>query len=227
MSFAAKWISEWTGGWRFYPLNTQLPSSQFANIGWVSGITASNEIVSIGGGVITVPEFAKGAKVYNIKDESAEIADLVDWRLTNNAWPGQGHVTLGAAFKANDSALGSSAVRGMVVTPALNSELLGDEPKECTVTFKALALQGVKMTLTVGVWDSAASTVDEPVWTSEDIALYNSAGSTEAAETFTAGENHKWYEYSVTVSLKKGDRVAFATDKNGAAALDDICITVK
>ena len=226
-SLTAPFLKEWSEGWRFYPLNTQLPSSQFANIGWVSGITVSNELVSIGGGVITVPEFAKGAKVYTIKDESASVAELTDWRITNNVWPGQGFVTMGAAYKANDSALGSSAVRGMVITPALDSDLLGAEAKECTVTFKALALQGVAMKMTVGVWDGAASTEETPVWTSEDVDLYNSAGITEAADSFVAGDNHKWYEYSVTVSLKKGDRVAFATDKNGAAVLDDICITLK
>ena len=152
---------------------------------------------------------------------------MTDWRITNNVWPGQGFVTMGAAYKANDSALGSSAVRGMVITPALDSDLLGAEAKECTVTFKALALQGVAMKMTVGVWDGAASTEETPVWTSEDVDLYNSAGITEAADSFVAGDNHKWYEYSVTVSLKKGDRVAFATDKNGAAVLDDICIIVK
>jgi hypothetical protein len=134
---------------------------------------------------------------------------------------------MGAAFKANDSPLGTSAVRGMLITPALNSELLGTDAKECTVTFKALALQGVAMNLTVGVWDSAASTADAPVWTGEDVALKNSTGSTDAAEAFTAGDNHKWYEYTVTVNLKKGDRVAFATDKKGAAVLDDICIKIK
>lgn len=226
-SLTAPFIADWTGEWRFYPLNTQIPSSQFANIGWVSGITASNELVSIGGGVITVPEFAKGAKIYTIKDESATVANLTDWRITNNVWPGQGFVTMGAAFKANDSPLGTSAVRGMLITPALNSELLGTDAKECTVTFKALALQGVAMNLTVGVWDSAASTADAPVWTGEDVALKNSTGSTDAAEAFTAGDNHKWYEYTVTVNLKKGDRVAFATDKKGAAVLDDICIKIK
>jgi len=226
-SLTAPFLADWTGGWRFYPLNTQLPSSQFANIGWVTGISASNELVSIGGGVITVPEFAKGAKVYTIKDESANVANLSDWRITNNVWPGQGFVTMGAAFKANDSSLGTSAVRGMVVTPALDSELLGSEPKECKVSFKALALQGVGMVMTVGVWDGEGSTVDAPVWTSEEVPLYNSAGTTEAAESFTAGDAHRWYEYTVTVSLKKGDRVAFATDKKGAAVLDEICIKVK
>lgn len=225
-SLTAPWLAAWDGEWRFYPLNTQLPSSQFANIGWVTGITESNEIVSIGGGVITVPEFAEGAKVYTIKDESAEVAGLTDWRITNNAWPGQGHITLGATYKANDTPLAGSSVRGMVVTPALDSDLLDDTAQNCTVSFKALALQGVAMTLTVGVWDAAASSVGHPVWTAVDVPLYNSAGSTAAAASFVAGDNHKWYNYSVTFPLKKGDRVAFATDKNGSAALDEICITL-
>jgi hypothetical protein len=62
----------------------------------------------------------------------------------------------------------------------------------------------------------------------DNVKLKNSAGS-ESAVTVWDGTSatHRWYDHECTLNLKKGDMVAFSTDKQGAALIDEIIITTK
>ena len=70
---------------------------------------------------------------------------------------------------------------------------------------------------------SPDGTWSEPV----SVPLFNSAGTTEAVTEWPVGDAHRWYNHSCEISLKKGDRVGFATNKGGHALIDDIQIKIK
>lgn len=112
----------------------------------------------------------------------------------------------------------------MIVTPALDSESLGAEPSQCRLDFKGLVLQGRSCTLGVWVYDSASKT-----WTeAASVKMKNSAGSEDPVEAWSmASETHCWHSHSVSLSLRRGDRIALVSDKQGAALIDEITVSLE
>jgi len=213
-------IRTWTGGWSFYGLRTVFASSQLApHYAWGAQQTSDNDLFKLSqqnaNGTIKGTAPGVGAKVYKFKEGTGS---LKDWYSSNNTFACQGYIELGAYYNASDS---KAQVLGMIATPAIDNL---DTETHCTLSFKGLVLQGRSCTL--GVWRYSAAAKS---WTKlESVALHNSAGSTEAVAEWSAlADTHRWYDYSVDITLAPGDRVALDTDKQGAAVIDEIMITKK
>ncbi|MGM9763774.1 MAG: fibronectin type III domain-containing protein [Candidatus Cryptobacteroides sp.] len=206
--------------WAFLPLRMAHPSSQFAQYGWITGIGKSQTYpctTGTGGSTVTAPEFIKGATAYKCNGNASP--DLSDWYISNSAWPYQGYIGLGTDYTAADGATDDRL--GFVISERLKKNL-ADAETVCTLTFKGLAMYGKAISVNV------AKVGADGVWTEPlSVQLVNSAGMTAAADVWSVGDNHRWHEFSCEISLKKGDRVALATDKGGHALIDDIQIKVK
>lgn len=222
-----KTVKEWDGDWSFYGLRNAYGSTQLApQYAWATQQTADNEMFQLsaqnGNGTIkgtagTVPGI--GAKIYAFKDSPDVSGSLSGWLSTNSTYAGQGYIQLGAYYNASDAV---NNLLGMIVTPELTKGLSQDASL-CTLSFKGLVLQGRDCAL--GVWKYASGT-----WTKlSDIALYNSAGSTSVATTWSGeADTHTWYTHSLNIELKAGDRIALEAPKAaGAALIDDIQIKLK
>lgn len=211
-------IKSWRGTFSFYGPRTSFASSQIVHYGWASQQTASNDVFTISGGVISGNAPLPGAKIYNFK--SGDDA-LQGWMISNNTYPSQGYVVLGAYYNVSDA---KAQTKGMVVTPALESSLLSAQASECELSFKGFVPQG--RTCALAVWKYESSTKS---WSKvSDIDLFNSTGEVTVGEKWSYKDaGHKWYDHSVTLSLRNGDRIALASDGNGAALLDNICIKIK
>ena len=215
----------WTGTWSFAVLRTGLGSTQFAQFGGKTQLNSTNHKGPFvlnntnANATVTTPAFCKGAKMYML---DSKWHGLDGWMLSNGTWPGQGYVQVGSYYAAGD---GKDQRFGFISTPALSSDKLGSEEKDCVISFKALAIQGRGITLYIGRHDGSDWTAPVPV------NIHNSAGLTANAETWSSSDDsHKWYEYEVEMKLKNGDIVVFANDvtnKNGTALLDDISIKIK
>ncbi len=218
-----KLAKEWTGGWSFSVLRTVLNASQFAQLGgkvqqnknnhkgpFVLNNTNSNA-------TITSPVFCKGAKMYEF---TSDWSGMEGWYFSNGTWPSQGYVQLGSYYNASEN---KDQRFGFIATPPLSS--VGDDARNCMITFKALVIQGRSMTLKVGHYDGASWA--DPL----DVQIENSAQlKTDASEWSAASDTHRWYDYEVDMNLKNGDIVVFATDvdnKNGTVVIDDISIKIK
>lgn len=215
-------IRNWEGDWSFYGMRTVFASSQFApHYAWGTQQTKDDDLFTLsaqnGNGLIKGTAPGVGAKIYKFKDSCGSLSG---WYSTNNTFAGQGYIELGAYYNASDS---KAQVLGMIVTPELQANLSSEE-KACSVSFKGLVLQGRSCALEIWKYSSASKS-----WSKTGtVALYNSAGSTEPVTTWSgSSETHKWYEHAVDITLSAGDRVAFASDKEGAALIDDICIKIK
>lgn len=214
----------WTGTWSFAVLRTGLGSTQFAQFGGKTQLNSTNHKGPFvlnntnSNATVTTPAFCKGAKMYML---DSNWHGLDGWMLSNGTWPGQGYVQVGSYYAAGD---GKDQRFGFISTPALLSDKLGSEERDCVISFKALAIQGRGVTLYIGRHDG--SSWIEPV----PVNIHNSAGLTANAETWSSSDDsHKWYEYKVEMKLKNGDIVVFANDvtnKNGTALLDDISIKI-
>ena len=215
-------IKNWDGDWSFYGMRTVFASSQFApHYAWGTQQTKDDEMFTLsaqnGNGLIEGTAPGVGAKIYKFKDTCGSLSG---WYSTNNTFAGQGYLELGAYYNASDS---KAQVLGMIVTPQLHTNLTAIA-KTCTVSFKGLVLQGRSCALEVWKYDGSSKS-----WSKAGtVAMYNSAGSTEPVTTWSgSSDTHKWYDHSVELTLSEGDRVAFASDKEGAALIDDICIEIK
>ena len=216
-------IKNWTGGWSFYGLRTAFGSTQLAaHYAWATQQTKSDAVFALSkedaNGTIKGTAPGVGAKVYKFKETSGSLAG---WYSSNNTFACQGYIELGAYYSSGDS---KAQTLGMIATPALDSQLLGMEATSCRLSFRGLVLQGKSCTLGIWVYDQAAGT-----WSNvENIKLKNSAGSESAVEVWDGtAATHRWYDHECTLNLKKGDIVAFSTDKQGAALIDEIIITTK
>ncbi len=215
-------IRNWDGDWSFYGMRTAFASSQFApHYAWGTQQTKDDDLFTLtaqnGNGLIKGTAPGAGAKIYKFKDSCGSLAG---WYSTNNTFAGQGYLELGAYYNASDS---KAQVLGMLVTPELQANLAAEE-KSCAVSFKGLVLQGRSCALEIWRYSGAAKS-----WSKvSTVALYNSAGSTEPVSTWSgSSDTHRWYAHSVDITLSAGDRVAFVSDKEGAALIDDICIEIK
>jgi hypothetical protein len=216
-------IKNWTGGWSFYGLRTAFGSTQLAaHYAWATQQTKSDAVFALSkedaNGTIKGTAPGVGAKVYKFKETSGSLAG---WYSSNNTFACQGYIELGAYYSSGDS---KAQTLGMIATPALDSQLLGMEATSCRLSFRGLVIQGKSCTLGIWVYDQAAGT-----WSNvENIKLKNSAGSESAVEVWDGtAATHRWYDHECTLNLKKGDIVAFSTDKQGAALIDEIIITTK
>lgn len=215
-------IRNWDGDWCFYGMRTAFASSQFApHYAWGTQQTKNDELFTLSAqsssGLINGTAPGVGAKIYKFKDGCGSLSG---WYSTNNTFAGQGYLELGTYYNASDN---KSQTLGMIVTPELTANL-SSSAKTCSVSFKGLVLQGRSCALEIWKYDSASKS-----WSKiSTVAMYNSAGSTDPVSTWSgSSDTHKWYEHSVDLTLSEGDRLAFASDKEGAALIDDICIEIK
>lgn len=215
MSIAS--IKGWTGQFSFYGPRTAFASSQVVHYGWAAQQTVSNDVFTISGGVIAGNAPLAGAKVYSFK---AGEDGLQGWMISNNTYPCQGYVALGAYYNVSDA---KAQTKGMIVTPALESPLLASQT-ECELSFKGFVPQGRICALAVWHYDGVGKT-----WTKlTDIDLYNTSGTTEEASTWSCkSEGNRWYTHSLSLKLKNGDRIALASDGNGTALIDEINLKIK
>ena len=209
-------IRAWDGGWSFYGLRTTFPSSQLApHYGWGEEVKTEDGIF-----VSPVPSGRPGAaaKVYKMKNTCGSLSG---WYFTNNTFACQGCAQLGSYYSSSDN---KAQTLGMIATPEIGSDLLSAEAKSCTLDFKALVIQGRSCSLEIWVFDAETG-----AWSMAGTRdIHNSTGSTEVASAWSAlSETHRWYDYTMELSLKKGDRIAFATDMQGAVMIDEITIKLK
>lgn len=216
-------IRNWGQGWSFYGLRTSFGSSQLAaHYAWATQQTISDAVFSLSkensDGTIKGTAPGVGAKVYKFKNNCD---NLSGWYSSNNTFASHGYIQLGAYYSSSDA---KAQTIGMIATPALSSELLGSAARECELSFKGLVLQGRSCSLGIWVYDSVSK-----VWNKvENVKLHNSAGSIDAVDAWSGtSDTHKWYDYKCNLQLKQGDIVAFDTDKEGAAVIDDILLITK
>lgn len=212
-------VRNWGGNWCFYGLWTAFPSTQIAfQYGWGTQITKTDGVFTISGGLVSGTAPGAGTKICLMKASSGSLSG---WYFSNNVFPAQGCVELGTYYNVGDK---SDPKQGMIVTPALDSESLGAEPSQCRLDFKGLVLQGRSCTLGVWVYDSASKT-----WTeAASVKMKNSAGSEDPVEAWSmASETHCWHSHSVSLSLRRGDRIALVSDKQGAALIDEITVSLE
>ena len=212
-------VRNWDGSWCFYGLRTAFSSTQIAfQYGWGTQLTKTDGIFTISGGVVSGTAPGTGAKVCLMKPSCGSLSG---WYFSNNVFPAQGCVELGAYYNVGDK---PDPRLGMIVTPALDSERLGAEPSQCRLDFRGLVLQGRGCTLGVWVYDSASKTWSEAA----SVKMKNSAGSEEPVESWSmASENHCWHPHSTALSLRRGDRIALVSDKQGAALIDEITVSLE
>lgn len=231
----ASMFPTWDKGWCFYGLRTDIDKSDAYNCGWMSQTTTSSElfeISSVSGKPLTKPEFMASAAAADnrvgsfSKGTSANprnFKNFDDWFLTNKCYPHEGYMALGTFYDYNNNPR-TNAAKGTIVTPALAGALTETE-QTCTVSFKALSVQGRAGSITVGLY--RGSSPDD--WTTpETIQIQNSNGTFDNAGSWSSyNDSHKWYEHSFEISLKKGDRLAFTSDGNSCICIDDIKIVLK
>ena len=142
---------------------------------------------------------------------------------------GEGYVVLGQYYNTRD--VHASSKKAAFVVKAV-ANLSQTEKKPCTVSFKALAVQGRSGKITAIRIDrnSDHKTATTDLWqTVTEIKIANSNGNLDenAAEWSGLSETHKWYDYSFDIDLLQGDLVGFATDSESCICLDDISIVLK
>jgi len=209
-------IKNWTWDWSYYGQRTAYGSTQLApQYAWGTQQTTSNDMFTLASQLVSGDAPGVGAKIYKFKDWTGSLSG---WISSNNTYPCQGCIQLGYYYDVNDA---KKQLLGMLVSPALDGGVLGETASDCLLSFNALVLQGRTCNLGIWVFDSSSK-----LWTKVATeSLYNSAGTTTAAtEWSAASSSHKWYNHSVELKLKKGDCVAFDTDKEGAALIDEILI---
>lgn len=209
-------VREWTGGWSFYGQRTAFASTQLApQYAWGTQQTASDDVFTLVSQLVTGTSPGVGAKIYKFKDWTGSLAG---WISSNNTYPCQGYIQLGYYYDVSDA---KKQNVGMLASPVLNDGRLDDTPSNCRLSFNALVLQGRPCALGIWIYDGSSKS-----WSKvSTVDLFNSAGITTAAESWSAlSETHKWYRHEIDIRLKKGDRIAVDTDKNGAALIDEIQI---
>ncbi len=165
-----------------------------------------------------VGSFAKGTQ-----ENPRNFKNFDNWFLTNKCYPHEGYMALGTFYDTNNNTRTNSA-KGTIVTSSLTSGLTA-EPQTCTVSFKAISVQGRAGSIIIGLYRGKSA--DD--WTTpEMIQIQNSYGTFDNAESWSSySDSHRWYEYSFDIDLQKGDRLAFTSDGNSCICIDDIKIVLK
>ncbi len=231
----ASMFPTWDKGWCFYSLRTDINKSDAFNCGWMSQITATSklfEINNVTGKPISKPTFMVsdaaadnrvGSFAKGTTTNPRNFKNFDDRYLTNKCYPHEGYMALGTFYDTNNNQRTNSA-RGSVVTPALSGALTANS-QTCTVSFKALSVQGKGGSIIVGLYRGTRT--DD--WTTpKTIQIQNSNGTYGDAESWSSyNDSHKWYEYSFEIDLQKGDRLAFTSDGTSCICIDDIKIVLK
>ncbi len=231
----ASMFPTWDKGWCFYSLRTDIDKSDAFNCGWMSQITSTSElfgIEAISGKPLNKPEFMVstatadnrvGSFAKGTTANPRNFKNFDGWYLTNKCYPHEGYMALGTFYDTNNNVRTNSA-KGALVTPSLAGALTS-EPQTCTVSFKALSVQGKAGSIVIGLY--RGSSADD--WTTpQTIQIQNSNGTYTDAESWSSyDDSHKWYSYSFEIALQKNDRIAFASDGNSCICIDDISIVLK
>ena len=238
--------------WAFHGLRTGLNMSHIMAFGFLnpaSGTVNGTTIKSIecdgktaaasrywvletGTTTLVAPKVLSGARIGSFKAQSTTgFESLVgDNRfVTADSYMGEGYVVLGKYYNTRD--VHEASKKAAFVAKAVNN-LSTTAKKSCTVSFKALAVQGRSGKITVIRLDrnSDHKTATTDLWeTVTEIKIANSNGNVDENATTWDGlsDTHKWYDYSFDIDLLAGDLVGFATDSESCICLDDIKIVLK
>ena len=241
----------WAAGakpWAFHGLRTGLSMTHLAAFGFLNAQKGDTEISYNGGTAAAVkywvtestssttllaPKILRGARIGSFKAQSTTGFETLagDNRfMTLDSYVGEGYVVLGQSYDSSDKAF-SAAKPAAVVVKATNNLSTG-EKKACTVSFKALAVQGNSGKITVIRFDRGGNhrNATSDLWeTVTEIKIANSNGNVDENATQWSGtsETHKWYDYSFDIDLLSGDLLGFATNGTSCICIDDIKIVIK
>lgn len=233
----------WTGPWCFHGLRTGLNGTSTTAFNWWTKQTGDTDItfdgtparavkywVTTADGTLLAPASVAGEKLGPVKkDKGFEslCKNNSQWFMTGNTSVGEGYVVLSRLYGADDK---QNAAPGGIFTPSLNSALLNTKEKtNCTISFKALAVQGVSGRIKVLRLDRSANhrNATSDLWEEiAEIKIANSNGNVDenAAEWSAQNETHKWYSYSCEAGLLNGDLIGFTSDNGACVCIDDIRI---
>ena len=234
--------------WSFHGLRIGFPNTHMAALGFLNAQKGDTDITFEGGNAAAVkywvteskssttllaPSVLKGARIGSFRAQNTTgFESMVEDNrfITMDSYMGEGYAVLGMYYDSSEKQTSSKKPAAFVVKAVSN--LAAAEKKSCTVTFKALAVQGRSGKITVihfnkdGNHRKAASDLWDTV---TEIKIANSNGNIDENATDWSGlsETHKWYEYSFDIDLLQGDLVGFATDSESCICIDDIKIVLK
>ena len=234
--------------WSFHGLRIGFPNTHMAALGFLNAQKGDTDITFEGGNASAVkywvteskssttllaPSVLKGARIGSFRAQNTTGFESMvgDNRfITMDSYMGEGYAVLGMYYDSSEKQTSSKKPAAFVVKAVSN--LAAAEKKSCTVTFRALAVQGRSGKITVihfnkdGNHRKAASDLWDTV---TEIKVANSNGNIDENATEWSGlsETHKWYEYSFDIDLLQGDLVGFATDSESCICIDDIKIVLK
>ena len=239
--------------WAFHGLRTGLSMTHMAGFGFLNVMTGKVDgktiksieydgktaaasrywVLETGTTTLLAPKVLAGARIGSFKVQTTTgFESLIgDNRfITADSYMGEGYVVLGQYYNTKD--VHASSKKSAFVVKTVNNSLSTTEKKPCTVSFKALAVQGRSGKITAIRLDrnSDHKTATTDLWqTVTEIKIANSNGNLDENATEWSGlsETHKWYEYSFDIDLLQGDLVGFATDSESCICLDDIKIVLK
>lgn len=243
--------SDWTAWasagrpWCFHGLRTGLGGTSTTAFNWWTKQVGEDPItfegsaakavrywVTTDDGTVLAPKAVAGEKLGPVKKNKGleTLGGTANWFMTGNTSVGEGYLVLSRLYGYNDA---ESAAPGGIFTPPLSSDLLNTTEKTiCTISFKALAVQGVSGKVKVLRLDKTANhrNATSDLWTEiAEIKVANSNGNTDetASEWSAQNESHRWYDYSCEVSLLNGDLIGFVADKTACVCIDDIRISIQ
>jgi len=234
--------------WSFHGLRIGFPNTHMAALGFLNPQKGDTDITFEGGKAAAVkywvtesqssttllaPSVLKGARIGSFRAQNTTGFESMvgDNRfITMDSYMGEGYAVLGMYYDSSEKQTSTKKPAAFVVKAVSN--LAAAEKKSCTVTFRALAVQGRSGKITVihfnkdGNHRKAASDLWDTV---TEIKVANSNGNIDENATDWSGlsETHKWYEYSFDIDLLQGDLVGFATDSESCICIDDIKIVLK
>ena len=234
--------------WSFHGLRTGFPNTHMAAFGFLNAQKGDTDITFEDGNAAAVkywvteskssttllaPAALKGARIGSFRAQSTTgFENMVgDNRfITMDSYMGEGYAVLGMYYDSSEKQASSRKPAAFVVKAVSN--LAAAEKKPCTVTFKALAVQGRSGKITAIHFnkDGNHRKATSDLWqTVTEIKIANSNGNIDenAAEWNGLSDTHKWYEYSFDIDLLSGDLVGFVTDSESCICIDDIKIVLK
>ena len=234
--------------WSFHGIRTGFPNTHMAALGFLNAQKGDTDITFEDGNAAAVkywvteskssttllaPAVLKGARIGSFRAQGTTGFESMvgDNRfITMDSYMGEGYAVLGMYYDSSEKQASSRKPAAFVVKAENN--LASAEKKSCTVSFKALAVQGRSGKITVIHFNKEGNhrKASADLWeTVTEIKIANSNGNVDenAAEWSGLSETHKWYDYSFDIDLLAGDLVGFATDSESCICLDDIKIVLK
>ncbi len=241
----------WAGSakpWAFHGVRTGFSMTHLAAFGFLNAQKGDTDISFDDGSAAAVkywvteskssttllaPKVLKGARIGSFQVQTTTGFETLvgDSRfMTLDSYMGEGYAVLGMGYDSNDKAV--SAPKPAAVVVKATGNLSTSEKKSCTVSFKALAVQGKSGKIAAIRFDRGGNhrNAESDLWeTVTEIKIANSNGNVDedAAEWSGTSETHRWYDYSFDVDLLNGDLLGFATDGSSCICIDDISIVLK